>query len=412
MSMKRRVVITGMGTVNPLGIGVEQSWQALCEGRSGISVVTRFDCSGMRTTVGGEVRGFNARDFLPEKLARRTDRFQHFALAAAHMAIEDSKLSITADIAERVGVSIGTAFGGVESATAGQDQFRTGGREEISPFFVPMLLTGMAAGQVAMRFGAKGPNYSLTTACSAGTHSIGESCRIIQRGEADVMLAGGSEAPLVPVLNQCFGIMGATTAMSDPARASRPFDADRDGFVPAEGSGVLVLEDLESALRRDAFIYAEIVGFAATADAYHVTSPSPGGEGAVRCMRLALKDACMQPEHVDYINAHGTSTKLNDSTETQAVKTVFGDHASHVPLSSNKSMIGHTMGASGAIEAIFSILTIRNGTIPPTINYTSPDPECDLDCVPNVARQQTVKTVMSNSFGFGGVNGSLILRAY
>jgi len=409
--MKRRIVITGLGTVNPLGNSVAESWRRLCAGESGVGHVTRFETSGMRTRMSGEIRGFEPLDFLTEKLARRTDRFQQYAMAAAQMAIEDSGLKITPDFAERAGVIVGTAFGGIGSANAGQNMFMNGGRNEISPFLVPMVLTGMASGQVAMKFGAKGPISSPTTACAAGTHSIADSCRLIQQGEAQVMIAGGAEAPLEPVLYQCFGTMGATSARTDnPALASRPFDSGRDGFVPAEGAGIVVLEELQFALRRGAHIYAEIVGWAATADAFHVTSPAPGGEGAARCMKAALKMAGLQPWQIDYINAHGTSTKLNDSTETTAIRTVFGEHADRVPVSSNKSMIGHTMGASGAIEAVFSALTIRDGIIPPTINQVDTDPECDLDYVPNVSRRCRVKTVLSNSFGFGGVNGVIILR--
>lgn len=411
--MKRRVVVTGLGTVNPVGIGVEESWKALCAGKSGVRSITKFDCSGMRTKVGGEVHDFNAMDFIPQKLARRTDRSQHFALAAAHMAVDDAKLRIVAGKAERFGVSIGSAYGGIESTTSAERQFMNGGREDLSPFIAAMVLACMASGQVAIRFGARGPMCSPAGACAAGTHAIGDAYKLIQHGEADVMIAGGTEAALVPILYQCFGTMGATTARSDdPCQASRPFEADRDGFVPSEGAAILLLEEMKSALRRGARIYGEIAGCAATADAYHVTSPAPGGEGAARCMRLALKDAGLMPQQIDHINAHGTSTKLNDSTETEAIKAVFGESAQRIPVTANKSMLGHTMGASGAIQALFSILTINTGIIPPTINFKTPDPECNLDYVPNVAREARVKTVLSNSFGFGGVNGVLVLREF
>ncbi|MDO8472906.1 MAG: beta-ketoacyl-ACP synthase II [Dehalococcoidia bacterium] len=411
--MNRRVVVTGAGVVSPLGIGLEQNWQALCAGKSGVGWITRFDATGFRTRVAGEVKDFQPQDFISEKISRRTDRFQQFAMAAARMALEDSGLKITSENADRVGTSIGTGLGGIETTTNGQVMFMNGNRSSISPFFVPMFLTGMASGQIAMGLGAKGPNFSSTTACAAGTHAVGDAFRIIQRGEADAMLAGGSEAPIVPILIHSLGTMGATTGRSDdPAKACRPFDADRDGFIPAEGGAVLVLEDLESALRRDAPIYGEVIGYAATCDAYHVTSPSPGGEGALRCMKLALKDAGVEPDRVDYINAHGTSTKLNDLTETQAIKVVFGERARHIPASSNKSMIGHTLGASGAVEAIMTLLTIRNSLLPPTVNLERPDPECDLDYVPNVARKFTVNIAISNSFGFGGTNGVIVFRKY
>ncbi len=409
----RRAVVTGLGAVTTIGIGVEESWQALCNGVSGIDFISKFDTTGFRTKVAGEVKDFRPEDFIIDKIARRTDRYQHFALAAARMAVGDSQLKITTDIAERVGTSIGTGVGGLETVAKGQTMFLNGGRNEISPFFVPMFITGMAAGQVSMTFGARGPNFSSTTACAAGTHAVGDAFRVVQRGEADVMLAGGAEAPIVGIFCHSLGTMGATSARSDdPKKACRPFDDKRDGFVPAEGAGILVIEELEFALRRGAHIYGEIIGYAATADAYHVTSPSPGGEGAVRCMKLALKDAGVGPEQVDYINAHGTSTKLNDLTETQAIKTVFGERACRIPASSNKSELGHALGASGALEAIFTVLTLERGIIPPTVNLDFPDPACDLDYVPRVARKAEAKVAISNSFGFGGTNGVLVFRKY
>jgi 3-oxoacyl-[acyl-carrier-protein] synthase II len=402
-----------MGAVTPLGIGVQRSWQALCAGESGVGWITRFDAAGFRTRVAGEVKDFHPQDFLTEKLARRTDRYQHLALASADMAIRDAGLRITSDIADRVGVSIATAFGGVETIVRGQAMFMNGGRSDISPFFLPMILTNMAAGQVSMQFGARGPNHSPTTACAAGTHAVGDAFKLVQYGQAEVMLAGGAEAPVVPIVFHTLGTIGASTARcDDPRRASRPFENDRDGFIPSEGGAVLVLEELGFALRRGARIYAEVIGYSSTADAYHVTSPAPGGEGAARCMKLALKDAGIEPDEVDYINAHGTSTKLNDSTETAALKAVFGERIYGVPISSNKSQLGHSLGASGAMEAIFTILTMNEGLVPPTINYETPDPECDLDYVPNVARKATVRTALSNSFGFGGTNGVLIFRRF
>ncbi|MEW6033619.1 MAG: beta-ketoacyl-ACP synthase II [Chloroflexota bacterium] len=409
--MKRRVVVTGMGAVTPLGMGMEQSWQGLCAGQSGVDWVTKFDTTGFRTRVAGQVKGFRAEDFLSEKMARRTDRFQHLALAAVDMALADANFKVTASLCERVGVSIGTTGGGLETTVHGQTMFMNGGRNEVTPFFVPMFLTYMASGQVSMRYGAKGPSLCSTTGCAAGTHALGDALRAIQHGEADVMLAGGAEAPIVPIILHSLGAIGASTARADdPKKASRPFDAHRDGFVPAEGAAALILEELGFALRRGARIYGEVIGYAATADAYHVTAPAPGGEGAVRCMRLALQDAGIGPSEIDYVNAHGTSTKLNDATETQAIKTVFGEHARAIPVSSNKSMLGHSLGASGAMEAVFTLLTMNHGIVPPTINLDTPDPECDLDYVPNVARKATVRTAISNSFGFGGINCVLVFR--
>ncbi|MFC1919279.1 beta-ketoacyl-ACP synthase II [Chloroflexota bacterium] len=413
MGSNRRVVVTGLGAVTPLGIGIEQSWRSLCAGESGIDWVTRFDATGFRTRVSGEVKGFKSEDFLRDKLARRTDRYQQFALAAAEMALQHAGLRIKPDIAESVGVDIASGVGGLETTVSGQNMFMNGARSELSPFFVPMFLVSMASAQVAMRFGAKGPNMTQCTACAAGTHAVGDAFRIVQYGQADVMLAGGAEAPVVPVLYHSLGTIGATTARSDdPKKACRPFDADRDGFVPGEGAAVLILEELEFALRRGAQIYAEILGYGTTADAYHVTSPSPGGEGAARCMKLALKDAGLGASDIDYINAHGTATKLNDATETAAFKKVFGTRAYSIPISSNKSMLGHSFAASGAMEALFTVMTMERGIIPPTVNLETPDPECDLDYVPNVARKAVVKQALSNSFGFGGTNGTLIFRKF
>ena len=409
--MKRRVVITGLGVVTPLGIGVNKSWQALCAGRSGLARITRFDATNLCTQIAGEVRDFHAEDFMDKKLARRTDRYQQFALAAAQMAVEDAGLKINHSNGTRVGVCLGTILGGIESVLRGQEIWLKDAASKVSPFLVPMLMANIAAGQIAMYFGAQGPNLAPNTACASGTHAVGDAFRLIQRGEADAMIAGGSEAGIVHVVIAGLGVMGATsTRNSQPEKASRPFDRDRDGLVPGEGAGVVVLEELHAALRRGARIYAEVIGYGMNCDAYHVTSPSPGGEGAARCMTLALQDAQISPEEVDYINAHGTSTQLNDAMETMAIKTVFGEHSHRLAISSNKSMLGHTWGASGATEAVFTALTIKEGLIPPTINYETPDPECDLDYVPNEARKARVRVALSNSFGFGGTNGVLVLR--
>lgn len=411
--MERRVVVTGLGAVTPLGIGVPESWKALCAGVSGIARITLFDPSKLRVQIAAEVKGFRAEDHLDKKLVRRTDRYQHFALASSAMAIEDARLEVLPDEAENTGVSIGTTIGGVGSITNAQMLFSNGTSGEMSPFFIPQTMTSMASGQVAMMFGAKGPNFAATTACAASSHAIGDAYRLIQRGDADVMICGGAEAGIIPLMVHGLSLMRAVSSRNDePQKASRPFDAGRDGFVTGEGGAVLILEEMEHALRRESRIYAEIVGYAANCDSFHVTSPSPGGEGAIRCMRLALKDAGIAPEDVQYINAHGTSTKLNDAVETTAIKTVFGEHARKLAVSSNKSMIGHLWGGSGAVEALFTVLTIAHGVIPPTINYETADPECDLDYVPNLARRNRVDIAISNSFGFGGTNGVLVFRRF
>ncbi len=412
--MKRRVVITGLGMVSSLGIGVEKSWQALCAGRSGIARITRFDPTGMRTQIGSEVKGFNAEDFIDnKKVARRTDRYQQFALAVAQMAVSDAGLSIDHSNGTRVGVSMGTILGGLESLVGAQELWLKGAVSQVSPFMVPMFMGNMAAAQVAMDLGARGPNLAPNAACATGTYAVGESFHLIQSDEVDTMIAGGSEAGIIPVIVEGLAVMGAASTRNDqPEKASRPFDKGRDGLVPGEAAGAVVLEELHTALARGARIYAEVIGFAANCDAYHITSPSPGGEGAARCMTLALKDAQISPEEVDYINAHGTSTQYNDTLETLAVKTVFGEHSKQLAMSSNKSMLGHTFAACGALEAVFTALTIKEGLIPPTINYETPDPECDLDYVPNEARRATVRVALSNSFGFGGTNSVLVFREF
>ncbi|MBI4618908.1 MAG: beta-ketoacyl-ACP synthase II [Desulfobacterales bacterium] len=408
---RRRVVVTGLGAITPLGTGVDKSWQALCEGRSGITRITKFDPSKLRTQIAGEVKDFSAQDFVEKKLVRKMNRYIHFALAAADMAMKDSQFKVTPDNEDAVGVIISTTSGGVSNWEQGHELWMKNAPDEISPFLIPNFMTSMAAGQVAIRFGAKGPNFAPTTACAASSHAISDAVRLIQRGDCDAVIAGGSEAGITPVGIAALGNMRATSTRNyEPEKASRPFDNDRDGFVAGEGAGVVVMEDLDSALERGARIYAEVIGYGANSDAYHITSPS--GEGAVRCMRLALRDAGIAPQEIDYINAHGTSTVLNDRVETHAIKKVFGEHSRRLPISSNKSMIGHLWGAAGAVEVIFTILTMRDSNIPPTINNETPDPECDLDYVPNVARKVKVRIALSNSFGFGGTNGVLVLREF
>jgi 3-oxoacyl-[acyl-carrier-protein] synthase II len=411
--MKRRVVITGVGAVTPLGVGVEKSWQALCQGKSGIGVITRFDASSFRTRIAGEVSGFNPLDFIDRKLVRRGDRFIHFALAAARMALEDSGLTINASNGERVGVSVGTAMGGVESLEKNHQLLLKGARQQISPFFIPSFLCNMATGQVAIEFGAGGANMCSVTACASGTHAIGDAFRVIQQGDADAMIAGGAEAAIRPlVFAGLEPIKVMSTRNEAPEKASRPFDRDRDGFVIGEGAGIVILEELKFAQNRGARIYGEVLGYGLNSDAYHITAPDPEGRGAASCMKMALDDANISVDKVDYINAHGTSTVLNDLSETRAIKSVFQGRSKQIPVSSNKSMMGHLWGAAGAVEAIFCLLTINHGIIPPTINYETPDPECDLDYVPNVARRAESKVTLSNSFGFGSTNATLVFGRF
>jgi 3-oxoacyl-[acyl-carrier-protein] synthase II len=411
--VKRRVVITGVGAVTPLGIGVEKSWQSLCQGKSGIGVITRFDASDFRTKIAGEVNGFEPSDFIDRKLVRRGDRFIHFALAATRMAMEDSGLTINGSNSERVGVSVGTAMGGIESIEKNHQLLLQGGRSQISPFFIPSFLCNMATGQIAIEFGARGVNMCSVTACASGTQAIGNAFRVVQQGEADVMIAGGSEAAIRPLIFAGLDVIKVMTARNDePGKASRPFDKDRDGFIISEGGGVVILEVLESALERGAKIYGEVLGYGLNSDAYHITAPDPDGKGAASCMKMALNDAGISIDMVDYINAHGTSTVLNDLSETRAIKSVFGGRSQQIPISSNKSMMGHMWAGAGVVEAIFSLFTINHGIIPPTINYETPDPECDLDYVPNVARKAEVKIALSNSFGFGSTNATLIFSRF
>ena len=411
--MKRRVVVTGVGAVTPLAIGVKESWQALCQGKSGVGTVTKFDASDFRTQIAAEVKGFNPLDFINRKLARRGDPFIYFALAATRMAVEDSRLKVNDANSERVGVSVGTAMGGVGSIEQNHQLLLEGKRGQISPFFIPGFLANMAPGQIAIQFKAKGPNMCTVTACASGTHAIGDAYRVIQRDEADVMIAGGSEAAIRPLIFAGLDMLKVMSARNDePEKASCPFDAERDGFIIGEGAAMLILEEMESALKRGAKIYGEVLGYGFNSDAYHITAPDPGGEGAASCMRLALDDAGISADKIDYINAHGTSTVLNDLSETRAIKSIFGSYSAKLPLSSNKSMLGHMWAGAGVIEAIFSLFTINEGIIPPTINLTHPDPECDLDYVPNEARKAEVNTVLSNSFGFGSTNATLILGKF
>ena len=412
--MTRRVVITGIGLVTPCGVGTEDTWQALVRGESGIGPITRFDCSHFATRFAGEVKGFDVTRWMEKREARQFDLFIHYAVAAASMAMDDSGLKVTDQNAERVGCFVGAGLGGVltiERTCAALAE--KGPRHGISPYFVPAIIVNMAPGVISIRTGAKGPNVSHVSACSTGAHAIGEAGRAIERGDADAMIAGGCEATISPLGVGGFNSARALSTRNDaPQKASRPFDADRDGFVVAEGAGILILEELELAQRRGARIYAELRGYGLTSDAHHITAPAPEGEGAQRCMRMALKDAGLAPEAVGYINAHGTSTKQNDATETVAIKKVFGAHASKLAVSSTKSMTGHTLGAAGGIEAGITALAIARGVLPPTINYETPDPECDLDYVPNTARELRVEAALSNSFGFGGTNACLLLSRF
>ena len=405
--------MTGVGLVIPNGTGVKEVWKNICEGKSGIGPLTRFDCSKFETKIAGEVKGFNPEAYIEKKEIKKMDLFIQYALAAAREAVEDARLEITPENSERVGVIVGTGLGGLPTIERTHQLLMERGPGRISPFFIPMLIANLASGQIAIQFGAKGPNTCLVTACATGAHCIGDAFRAIVYGDADVVIAGGTEANITPLTVGGFNAMKALSIRNDePAKASRPFEKNRDGFVIAEGAGILIVEEMESALKRGAGILGELVGYGYTGDAYHITAPSPNGEGAVRCMRMAIRDAGLKPEDIDYINAHGTSTPLNDLTETQAIKTVFGDQAKKLPISATKSMTGHLLGAAGSTEAIFTLLTIRDGILPPTINYEVPDPECDLDYVPNVARHQGVTVAMSNVFGFGGTNATLIFKKF
>ena len=408
-----RVVITGMGAITPLGNDVETFWRNVVAGRSGVGSITLFDASAMKTRIAAEVKGFDPEAWFGRKEARRMDRYAQFALAATQQALQDARLDPAHVDRERVGVILGTGIGGIGALVQGVETLMTRGPDRISPFMVPMMLADTAPGLIAIAYGFRGPNMAVVTACASGTNAIGEAMHLIRRGDADVVIAGGAEAAILPVAVAAFNVMGAiSTRNEEPERASRPFDRTRDGFVMGEGAGILVLERLEHARARGARIYAEVVGYGTSADAYHITAPLENGEGAALAMRRALADAGLSPRDIDYINAHGTSTPLNDKSETQAIKAVFGEAAYDVPISSTKSMIGHLLGAAGAVEAIVCIRAITDGVIPPTINYEHPDPECDLDYVPNVARRRPVRMAMSNSFGFGGHNACVIFRRY
>ena len=411
--MKRRVVVTGMGMVSPLGTGVEKTWQALIQGKSGVARITKFDPTGFDTQIAAEVKDFVPENFMDKKELKRMDIFIQYAMASSVMAMEDSQLKITPASADRVGVVVGAGLGGLTTIENFHKVLLEKGPGRISPFFIPMLIVNEAPGQISMRFGAKGPNSSVVTACATGNHNIGDAWRIIQRGDADAMIAGGVEATITPLAVGGFNAMKAlSTRNQEPEKASRPFDKDRDGFVIAEGCGILILEEVRQAQDRGARIYAEIIGYGLTGDAYHITAPSPDGEGAARCMAMALRDAGLEPGEVDYINAHGTSTYYNDLYESIAIKNVFREHAKKLAVSSTKSMTGHLLGGAGGVESIFTILTITHGIIPPTINYETPDPGCDLDYVPNVARKAEVKVAFSNSFGFGGTNAVLAFKKF
>ena len=412
MNEQRRVVVTGLGLVSPLGTGVEKNWQALLEGRSGIRKLTRFAADGFAARIAGEVPDFKAEDYIESKEIKKMDLFIQYAIGAATMAMEDSGLKIDDESAETVGVIIGVGLCGIETIETTKEALLSGGPRKISPFFIPKVISNLAPGHVAIRYGAKGVNWTPTSACASGTHAIGEAFHLIRRGVQNAVIAGGAEAAITPLGVGGFAAMKAlSTRNEEPEKASRPFDKERDGFVIGEGSGILILEDREQALKRGAKIYAEVIGYAANGDAYHMTAPSPHGEGAARCMRLALKDAGITPTDVDYINAHGTSTEYNDANETTAIKAVFGEQAAKLAVSSTKSMTGHLLGAAGAVEGVYSTLAIHHGMIPPTINYENPDPACDLDYVPNRARKADVKVALSNSFGFGGTNGCVIFRS-
>ncbi|MDD5007074.1 MAG: beta-ketoacyl-ACP synthase II [Syntrophorhabdaceae bacterium] len=411
--MKRRVVVTGVGLVTPLGVGIENVWQRILRGESGIGPITRFDTTQHETKFAAEVKEYKPEDYIPPKELKRIDLFIQYALTAAKIAMEDSGLDMGKEDAERVGVIVGTGLGGLPTLEKYHSILLERGPGRISPFFIPMLIANEAPGHIAIQFGIKGPNLCIVTACATGAHSIGDSLRIIQYGDADVMVAGGTEANLTPLTVGGFNAMKALSTRNDaPTKASRPFDKDRDGFVVAEGSGIIVMEELEHAKKRGAKIYAEVVGYGYNGDAYHITAPCPDGDGFIRCMRMAMRDAAVSPEEINYINAHGTSTGLNDQIETIAIKEVFKEKAYTIPVSSTKSMIGHLLGAAGAVEAIFILLSMRDNICPPTINYETPDPDCDLDYVPNSARSHTIDIGLSNSFGFGGTNSTLIFRRF
>jgi len=410
---KRRVVITGIGMISPLGIGNEPTWQGLVDGRSGVGKITKFDASAYACQIAGEVKGFVPEDWIDKKEVKKSDTFIHYAVAASQMAVDDAKLDLSKEDGDRVGVIIGSGIGGLPLIAEMHQKLMERGPSRISPFFIPGLIVNLAAGQVSIRFNARGPSSAPATACATGAHAIGDAFKIVQRDDADIMFAGGTEAVITPLAVGGFAAMRALSTRNDePERASRPWDLNRDGFVMGEGAGVLILEERERARARGAEIYCELTGYGMSSDAYHITSPSEDGGGMMRVMQRALKDAGLQPADIQYINAHGTSTPIGDKIETIAIKRVFGDGSYKVAVSSTKSMTGHLLGAAGGLESAIAAMTVRYGIIPPTINYETPDPECDLDYVPNKARHQKVEHVMSNSFGFGGTNATLIFSAH
>ena len=410
---RRRVVVTGLGAVTPVGNSAEEFWEAITQGRSGVGPITRFDASGYPTRIAAEVKNFDPLQWVDKKEARRLDPYLQYAVACAAMAVEDAALDVSRVDGTRFGVLVGSGIGGIQTLLDSHNTLNQKGPDRVSPFFIPMLIINMASGLISMRYGAKGPNSAVVTACATGNHAIGDAFKIIQRGDADIMIAGGAEAIIVPLCIAGFCQMKAmSTRNDDPLRASRPFDAHRDGFVCGEGGGLIVIESLEHAVRRDARIYAEIVGYGMSADAYHMTAPDPEGDGAARAMAAALQDAGVPATAIGYINAHGTSTPYNDKFETMAIKRIFGEHAYRLAVSSTKSMIGHLLGAAGGAEAIVTILALYHGLLPPTINYETPDPDCDLDYVPNQARKQQVDAALTNAFGFGGTNATLALRRH
>jgi 3-oxoacyl-[acyl-carrier-protein] synthase II len=409
---KKRVVITGLGAVTPLGNDVQSTWSGILEGKTGIGPLTRLNADDYPAKVAAELKDFDIEQYVERKEARKMDRFTHYAVAASMMAVKDANLEINDENAHRVGVWIGSGIGGMETFENQYETFQKRGYRRVSPFFVPMIIPDMATGQVSIMLGAKGVNSCTVTACATGTNSIGDAFKVIQRGDADVMISGGAEAPITKMSVAGFCANTALSTNTDPEKASRPFDANRDGFVMGEGAGVVVLEELEHALKRGATIYAEVTGYGSTGDAYHITAPAPAGEGGARAMKMALEDGGVRPEELDYINAHGTSTPYNDKYETMAVKEVFGEHAYKLAMSSTKSMTGHLLGAAGGVEAIFTVLAMKDSMLPPTINLDTPDPDCDLDYVANEARKREVNVAMSNSLGFGGHNATLVFKKY
>ena len=418
---RRRVVVTGLGALTPLGNTAEEFWTALVQARSGIGPITKFDAHAKDahgayrypTRIAGEVRNFDPLNFVDKKEARRLDPYLQYAVASAVMAVQDAGFDLAKIDRDRFGVIVGSGIGGITTLLEGEHTLLEKGPERVSPFLIPMLIVNMSSGLISIRFGAKGPNTSVVTACATGNHAIGDAFKVIERGDADLMIAGGAEAIIVPLTMAGFCAMKAMTNRNDePPRASRPFEADRDGFVPSEGAGIVILEALEHARRRDARIYAELIGYGMSADAHHMTAPDPDGDGALRAMASAVRDAGLEPTAIGYINAHGTSTPYNDKFETIAIKRLFGEHAGRLAVSSTKSMTGHLLGAAGGVEAIATTLALHHGILPPTINYETPDPDCDLDYIPNQARKQDVEVALSNAFGFGGTNATLAFKKY